>query len=1110
MVRKEFIYWISLLLLMSCSKSNELENADRELSPAPQQHYRSLPASFTNVHFANNIRETQNFNYFLYPFIYFGGGVAIGDLNNDSLPDIYLTSNMSQNALYLNQGGLKFKEIGQSAGVEGVFNRWTTGATMADINRDGYLDIYVSVAGPRDERQNLLYLNQQNNTFTENAAQWGIDDNGHSMQSVFFDYDRDGDLDLYVGNYPPEGFGQDSPFFAKKTNAPDLSESDRLYRNEGDHFVDATREAGVLNYGLTLGLSVADFNNDGWPDLYVSNDFNSSDYLYINQGDGTFMNEITGYTRHTSNFGMGTDAADINNDGFVDLIQLDMMGSTNQQQKSNMSAMNPEEFYRTVDQGLHYQYMKNTLQLNTGTESFMDVGELAGIAYTDWSWGALLLDMNNNGHQDLFITNGMRRNVNDNDFNAYFRIQKAYNQVDPAQYLNWLQKIPVHPVENFTFLNQGDLHFRPVPENYGLDYRGFSQGAAYADLDSDGDLDMVVNNLDANTHIYENIIPLNTESNFLRLKLSGKEGNTWGIGTQVCIYTQGTLQCQDLYPTRGYQSSVEPILHFGLGDVQQIDSIKVRWPDEGSQTLYQVEANQLITLAQSPDTPAVPSPAKIQPQFVTYEPDLSITYTHRENEFNDFEREVLLPHKMSQFGPALSVADVNGDGIDDFYVGGAAGFSGQLYLQRPNGSFQASSQHVWQQDREHEDVGATFFDANGDDYPDLYVVSGGNEQPNDHAYYQDRLYLNDHQGGFRRVTEGLPDVYQSGSCVRAADFDGDGDEDLFVGGRQIPEKYPLPADSYLLRNDSEANRILFTDITAQAAPMLSALGMVTDATWSDINQDGWTDLIVVGDWMAVTVLHNQQGILQDVTADYGLDQQVGWWNSVVSGDVDQDGDMDLVVGNLGLNYKYKASETAPFKVYADDFDANGSLDIVLGYYEEGELYPLRGRECSSQQMPFIKKKIPNYTAFSQAILSDIYSAEKLDEALHYEATTFAHTVFINESGKFQAHPLPSYAQVSSVNAIVLSDLNEDDALDLFLGGNLYDSEVETPRNDASQGLFMTGDGNGHFIPSMPTESGIAIEGEIRAVVPIRRANQKFVLLVARNNDTLVLVERNND
>lgn len=1097
---------VVITLMLACQQ-NLTKSTENTL--VSLQHYKAVNPSISTINFTNQIQESPNFNYFLYPFIYYGGGVAVGDINNDGLPDIYFTSNMGLNALYLNEGNLKFKDITQQAGVAGIFNRWTTGVTMVDINSDGYLDIYVCAAGPKAEKGNLLYLNQGDNTFKEVAKEYGLADNGHSMQAAFFDYDRDGDLDAYIGNYPPSGFTQKNAFFAKKMENPSLAESDRLYRNDGDRFTDVTEAAGILNYGLSLGLSVADYNNDGWADIYVSNDFNSGDYLYINNGETdtqkeiTFSNKITEYTRHTSNFGMGTDAADINNDGLIDLMQLDMMASNNQQQKANMSAMNPAQFQELVDKGLHYQYMKNTLQLNNGVGGFSDISELAGVAYTDWSWGTLLLDMNNDGNKDIFITNGMRRNVNDNDFNAYLRIQQAYQKIAPNQYYQLLEKMPTYPVENFVFHNHGDLNFQQKKGDYGLNFKGFSNGAAYADLDLDGDLDMVVNNLDAPAQIFENSIPATNTANYLKIKLEGNEDNPFGIGSKVTLFTNGQQQFQELYLTRGYQSSVEPILHFGVGTTIQIDSIHITWTNGLQQSRYKIAANQLLVIKQEERLSFEKKLVERIPLFTSQSPQLMPAYRHQENDFDDFKREVLLPHKMSQLGPALAIGDVNRDGRNDFYVGGAQGFSGALYLQQTDGDFIASQLPFWQKNKIYEEVAAVFFDANGDDFPDLYIQSGGNESPEGTANYQDRLYLNNQKGDFTYLPNALPKMYASGACVKPIDFDKDGDIDLFIGNRQIPGQYPLPASSYLFRNDSDAKQVKFTDITHKIAPMLQEIGMVTDAAWVDFDTDGWTDLIIVGEWMPITFLKNDEGKLKIENAIPMLsgENSEGWWNTIEVADLDKDGDMDFVAGNLGLNYKYKATEKAPFKIFAGDVDKSGSLDIVLGYYEAGNLYPLRGRECSSQQVPSIKKAFPNYTTFSSAKLTDVYPSEVLNASLKYEVTTFASTIFLNENGVFKPKALPNLAQISSINAIQINDLNQDGHLDLLVGGNKYHSEVETPRSDGSYGLFLAGDGQGNFTPLLPHESGLNIEGEIRHIMPLDPLYERW--LVARNDKSLI-------
>ncbi|RRQ48980.1 hypothetical protein DZC72_09750 [Maribacter algicola] len=1101
------LFAILSIIIVSC-KDTAVSTAQNEQPIKIIQSYRAIPADSSGIKFLNKTQESQNFNYLIYPFIYFGGGVSTGDINNDGLPDIYFTGQMGKNKLYLNKGNLSFQDITVSAGVEGLFNHWTTGTTMADVNNDGFLDIYVSVAGPGDLRKNLLYINNKNNTFTEQAQAYGIADEGHSIQSAFFDYDNDGDLDLYVGNYPPDGFSQNNAFFEQRMKNPSLETSDKLYRNDEGKFVDITEQAGVLNYGLTLGISISDFNNDGQMDIYVSNDFNSSDYLYINQGDGTYENELQKYTMHTSNFGMGTDAADINNDGLPDLVQLDMMGSNNEDQKANMSAMNTELFYDLVEKGLHHQYMKNTLQVNTGVYNFIEVGELAGISYTDWSWCPLLFDMQNNGHKDLFVTNGMRRDVNNNDYNALFRIQKAYGKVKPEEYVEWVKRMPSTPVPNFAFSNNGDLSFEKKKSDYGLSAEGFSNGASYADLDLDGDLDLVVNHLDMTSQIFENRVQNKIGSNFLRLKLNGKEDNKFGIGAKVIAYYNTEQQMVELQTTRGYESSVDPTIHFGIGSIKVLDSIEIYWPKGGVQTLRDIRANQVLEVEQEiQPRPNVNKSSVPRAMFTSTQPNLDPQFTHRENNFNDFDREVLLPHKMSQQGPALAVADVNNDGLDDFYIGGAKNLSGHLYLQNAQGNFNTHSENIWKTDQGYEDVSATFFDVDNDGDQDLYVASGGNEEAEGNRFYKDRLYLNDGKGNFKKSLEGLPKLYISTGPVRVADFDKDGDLDLFLGGRQTPGKYPLPVNSYLLRNDTEGSTVKFTDVSKELAPEFQTLGMVTDAVWADLNNDDLLDLILVGEWMTPKVYLQENDQFTDYTENFGLSDYVGWWNTVKLSDLDNDGDLDIIAGNLGLNYKYKASKQEPFKIYAEDFDDNGKLDIVLGYYSEGELYPLRGRQCSSQQIPSIKKKFPDYSSFSKASLTEVYTPAKLNEALTYSASTFANSVFLNESGKFTQKVLPRRAQTSSINDFVVKDFDKDGYLDLLIAGNLYGSEVETPRNDANFGLLLKGIGKGEFNALSASESGINILGEVKKIEEFKGIDDSEAYLVARNNLPLLVIKK---
>ncbi len=1085
-----------------------------------------LKADKTGIDFRNDLQETRYMNGLFYEYYYNGGGVAAGDFNNDGLADIYFISNLESNRLYLNQGNLTFKDVTEIAGVAGkaVF---PTGVTTVDINNDGRLDIYISASGKLkdpEKRRNELYVNLGVNqqgipVFREEGRKYGLDLPLLSTQASFFDYDRDGDLDLFLINHDVDIYRDDQIEAYLHTEAP-LS-SEKLYRNDHGKFTDVTKEANIINNRLSFGLGIAigDLNNDGWPDIYVSHDFSEKDHLYINNLDGTFREVSASALQHLSNFSMGNDLADFNNDGWLDVLSVDMASQSNYDIKTSMSGMDPDKFNRHVELGLHHQYMYNTLHLHTGFVTgaiphFSEIAQLAGIASTDWSWGPLFADFDNDGYKDLFVANGIKRDFRNNDFVNY---HKAYREkllqqktIDQESYINHIMgKMPYRRKLNYFFRNNGDLTFSRMNNNWPDDTLTCSNGAAYGDFDNDGDIDIVVNNMDDVAFVYKNNAVENEPGNqYVKFRFEGPDNNRLGIGARVRIKYRDKLQIQEHYVTRGFQSSVEPGLHFGLGnDVSLIDQVEVIWPDGNRQIMDSVSTNQTIIFKYQEAGSRHTSKNNGHGLFKDITGQMEMAHTHRENDFNDFDRESLLPHKMSQMGPALAIGDVNGDDLDDFYVGGALGVSGKLYIQQSDGHFLSIKNEDFLNDKACEDVGAIFFDADGDKDVDLYVVSGGNEYQEGALLLQDRLYENKGQGKFIKNNNGLPEFNVSGSKVRASDYDLDGDLDLFVGGRQTPGKYPIAPDSYLLRNDSRNDLIKFSDVTDEVAPVLRSMGMVTDAEWVDIDGDELTDLVIVGEWMPVRVLKNQGDYFEDITAPSGLSREVGWWFDIVSADFDRDGDMDLVAGNLGLNYKYKASEAAPFEIYAKDFDNNGSLDIVLGYHNSGNLYPLRGRECTSNQMPFVKEKFPSYDAFGKATLREVFGVESLEQAVHHQATNFATSYLENQgSGTFKLRPLVNSAQLSSVNSILVEDYNGDGYLDLVIAGNMYGAEVETPRNDAGVGLYLQGDGKGAFQAVSPGQSNLFISGEVKDAGFVRLPGKRSGMLFAKNNDFVQMVE----
>jgi hypothetical protein len=1085
-----------VILLNGCTK--EEKSVDEKI-------FKVLVSAQTGITFSNNLTENDSLNYFTYSYIYMGGGVATGDVNNDGLVDIYFTGNQVSNKLYLNKGDMQFEDITEKAGVSGD-DRWYTGVTMADVNGDGFLDIYCSVSGKYGPKNNQLFLNNGNGTFTEKAAEYNIDDTGSSVQATFFDYDRDGDLDLYVANYPPTKFN--SPTFVYVHNMRNVRDdhTDRFYKNNGGSFEDVTDEAGLRSFGLSLSATIGDLNNDSWPDIYVSNDFNSPDFMYLNNQDGTFTEVIKQATSHTAFYGMGVDIADFNNDGNLDIFQVDMDAKNNRRKKANMASMNPGLFWDIVDAGFQYQYMHNCMQMNSGLfkngiPHFSNVSRITGTSSTDWSWGPLFADFDNDGLKDLFVSNGTRREINNND---YFNRLKTV-KIDADSTLQMSLNIPSEKIDNFIFRNKGNLQFERANDIWGIEYKGFSNGVAYADLDNDGDLEIITNNIDDQAAVFGN---KSSEINgYLKIRFEGVQGNKFGIGNRVYVSSGGSTQMQELTLSRGFQSSVAPELHFGVGKSSKIDNLKVIWTNGMVQELSNIDPNQTLLLKQVEAHPVMAASEGNTPLFVSDTTALFPKFKHEENDYDDFGKQVLLPHKMSAFGPALAVGDLDNDGKEDYYVGGSSNYPGTIFLQKENG-FERQESKTMEDDNLYEDTGALIFDADGDGDNDLYVVSGGYEFSARSENLQDRLYLNDGKGNFLRATDALPTMLTSGSKVYQGDFDKDGRQDLLVLGRQVPGRYPAPETTHLLKNVSKNGIAKFEEFSENFSKGFRDLGMATSAVVTDFNNDKRPDIIIVGEWLPVKVFQNTGSGFREVSEEWGLDKDsTGWWWSIAQGDFDNDGDIDYIIGNNGLNYKYKASEDETFDIFVNDFDKDHNQDIVLSYYNEGKQYPLRGRECSSQQIPGIKQKFQDYESFSTATLEEVYTEKSLRSALHYQVKSFASVYMENRNGKFILHRLPVEAQLSSINQILVGDYDKDGFLDMLLAGNLYASEVETPRNDAGYGLYLKGNGKGNFEAVTVSESGFFVPGDVKGMEPITVKGIKY-LVAAKNNDYLQYIKMN--
>ena len=1066
--------------------------------PAAPALFKLLPPSHTGVTFSNPITTDDSINVQNDVYIYNGAGVAVGDIDNDGLPDLFLTANMVSSRLYLNKGDMRFEDITESAGV--TTRKWATGAAMVDINDDGYLDIYVCVSARRassgKQRGNLLFLNNGNRTFTEAAARYGLADTGYATNAVFLDYDGDRDLDVFLLNNSPQDFARgaaDAHPLGVRSDSPEGWNT--LYRNNGDGtFTDVSRPAGILRQvGYGLGVAVADVNRDGWPDIYVSNDVAPNDVLYVNKGDGTFSDEAGAWLKHASVAGMGVDIADFNNDGWPDILQVDMLPASLEQQKRMSGYLTYGGQLDLRRRGFRDDYIANSLQLNNGGV-FSEIAHWAGVAATDWSWSALFADFDNDGSKDIFITNGYPKAPNDLDYQtAVFAARRAGNVRAARERLRELRS---YRLSNHLFRNNGDLTFSDKTKEWGMDQPGFSYGAAYADLNNDGRLDVVVNNIDAPAFIYEGIRPTADTAHWLQIKLEGESPNRRGVGAQLILTSGGQKQYLYHSPYRGYLSTMDERLHLGLGRATRVDILEVIWPDGRSQVLTDLAVDRNVTVSQR--NAAKPSAVSRQPSVPLFRPLHALRYQHVAAASVDFDVQPLLPYQPSKQGPPIGVADVNRDGLGDVFIGGAAGIPGKLFLQQRDGRFSESGQgQPWLADKDYEDWGALFFDANGDSLPDLYVASCSYQHTPVSRLLQDRLYINRGDGRFVRDVQALPAMLTCTASVTAGDFTGDGRPDLFVGGRLVPRNYPYPTRSYLLRNDGGR----FSDVTSEVAPELAQpLGMTTAAVWTDFDGDGRLDLVTAGEWMPLRFFRNDGKRL--VTVSVGLPPNRGWWMSLAAGDFNRDGRPDLIAGNLGSNFAYTTSPQSRFGVYAGDFTGNQTSDIVLTQEIGGTEYPFFGRAKLGPTIYPAALRFSSYGTFAAASVAQLFGAAPLRRAIHYQADTFASAYLQNNGdGTFTSAPLPNLAQISPIRGIVAHDVDADGNLDLIVAGNLYETEPNTPRADAGNGLWLQGDGRGHFTAVPTLESGFLAHGNVAGLALVKTPAGSAVL-VANTGDSL--------